>query len=158
MKYLCSQLVSIIPSKDVLSQQDQLDLAATYIKHLREKIEKLKRKKEQAMNMMKSTQNNNRIFNFSSQLPLLEIRDLGSGIEVMLVSGLNKNFMLYEVIGVLEEEGTEVVTANFSTVADKIFYTVHAQVKISRVGVEPTRVYQRLQELIAPLESWEYIP
>ena len=37
--------------------------------------------------------------------------------------------MLYEVISVLEEEGAEVVTANFSTVADKIFYTVHAQVQ-----------------------------
>ncbi|RDX58075.1 Transcription factor bHLH162 [Mucuna pruriens] len=166
MKALCFKLVSIIPSKylkptkDMISQQDQLDLAATYIKHLRERIEKLKGEKEQAMNMiMRSSNqnNNNRIFNIDSQLPLLEIRDLGSGIEVTLISGLNKNFMLYEVISVLEEEGAEVVTANFSTVADKIFYTVHAQVKISRVGVEPNRVYQRLQELIAPLESWEYI-
>ncbi|TKY55191.1 Transcription factor bHLH36 [Spatholobus suberectus] len=165
MKALCFKLVSIIPSKylkptkDMLSQQDQLDLAATYIKHLRERIEKLKGEKEQAMNTMRSNsnQNNDRIFNIGSQLPLLEIRDLGSGIEVMLISGLNKNFMLYEIISVLEEEGAEVVTANFSTVADKIFYTVHAQVKISRVGVEPTRVYQRLQELIAPPEMWEYI-
>ncbi|KAK7389053.1 hypothetical protein VNO78_23885 [Psophocarpus tetragonolobus] len=162
MKTLCFKLVSIIPSKylkptkDVLSQQDQLDLAATYIKHLKEKIEKLKGEKEQAM---RSNQNKNRIFDIGSQsqMPLLEIKDLGSGIEVMLVTGLNKNFMLYEVISVLEEEGAEVVTANFSNVDDKIFYTVHAQVKISRVGVEPTRVYQRLQELIAPLENWEYI-
>ncbi|KHN34305.1 hypothetical protein glysoja_016633 [Glycine soja] len=165
MKSLCFKLVSTIPSndlkptKDMLSQQDQLDLATTYIKRLKERIEKLKGEKEKIMNMMMSSnQNNNSIFNIGSQLPLLEIKDLGSGIEVMLISGLNKNFMLYEVISVLEEEGAEVVTANFSTVADKIFYTVHAQVKISRVGVEPTRVYQRLQELIAPLEIWEYIP
>lgn len=114
----------------MLSQQDQLHLAATYIKHLRERIEKLKGEKEKAMNMMMmSNQSNNRIFNTGSELPLLEIKDLGSGIEVMLISGLNKNFMLYEVISVLEEEGAEVVTANFSTVADKIFYTVHAQVQ-----------------------------
>ncbi|KAJ1398209.1 Myc-type, basic helix-loop-helix, partial [Sesbania bispinosa] len=131
MKSLCFKLISIIPSKylkpskDMLSQQDQLDLAATYIKHLRERIEKLKGKKEQTMSMMSSNQNNNnnRIFNIGSKLPILEIRDLGSGIEVMLISGLNKNFMLYEIIGVLEEEGAEVVTANFSTIADKIFYT-----------------------------------
>ncbi|KAG2408139.1 hypothetical protein LR48_Vigan01g237400 [Vigna angularis] len=161
MKALCFKLVSIIPSqylkptKDMLSQQDQLDLAATYIKHLRERIEKLKGEKEQAMKMMRTTQTNNGIFNIDAdQLPLLEIKELGSGIEVMLISGVNKNFMLYEVISVLEEEGVEVVTANFSTVDNKIFYTVHAQVKISRVGVEPTRVYQKLQELIAPLESW----
>ncbi|KAK7347009.1 hypothetical protein VNO80_21533 [Phaseolus coccineus] len=159
MKGLCFKLVSIIPSKylkptkDMLSQQDQLDLAATYIKHLRERIEKLKGEKEQAMNMMRTTQTNNEIFNVESQVPILEIKELGSGIEVMLISGVNKNFMLYEVISVLEEEGAEVVAANFSTVANKIFYTVHAKVKISRVGVESTRVYQRLQELIEPLEA-----
>ncbi|XP_020227946.1 transcription factor bHLH168 [Cajanus cajan] len=163
MKALCFKLVSTIPSKylkptkDMLSQQDQLDLAATYIKHLRERIEKLKGEKEQAMNMMRSNQNNNKIFNIGLELPLLNIQYFDSGIEVMLISGLNKNFMLYEVISVLEEEGAEVVSANFSTVADKIVYTLHAQVKISRVGVEPTRVHQRLRELIAPLESWEYI-
>ncbi|KAL2321851.1 hypothetical protein Fmac_026230 [Flemingia macrophylla] len=163
MKTLCFKLVSTIPSKylkptkDMLSQQDQLDLAATYIKHLRERVEKLKGEKEQAMNMIGSNQNKNRIFNIGSELPLLEIKDLGSSIEVMLISGLNKNFMLYEVISVLEEEGAEVVTATFSTVADKIFYTLHAQVKILRVGVETARVYQRLQELITPLESWDYI-
>lgn len=66
----------------------------------------------------------------ASNLPLLELRDLGSSIEVMLISGLNRNFMLYEVISVLEQEGAEVVSASFSTVGDKIFHTVHAQVII----------------------------
>ena len=32
--------------------------------------------------------------------------------------------MLYEVISVLEEDGAEVVTVNFSTVADKFFTRV----------------------------------
>lgn len=68
--------------------------------------------------------------NVESKLPIVELRDLGSSIEVMLVSGLNKTFMLYEVISVLEEEGAEVVTASFSTVGDKIFYVVHAQVQV----------------------------
>jgi len=115
--------------QDMLSQQDQLDLAATYIKHLRERIEKLKGEKEQAMSMKRTTHTNNGIFDIDSQMPLLEIKELASGIEVMLISGANKNFMFYEVISVLQEEGAEVVTANFSTVADKIFYTVHAQVQ-----------------------------
>ncbi|WVZ10705.1 hypothetical protein V8G54_015235 [Vigna mungo] len=144
MKALCFKLVSIIPSKylkptkDMLSQQDQLDLAATYIKHLRERIEKLKGEKEQAMKMMRTTQTNNGIFNIDSELPLLEIKELGSGIEVMLISGVNKNFMLYEVISVLEEEGVEVVAANFSTVDNKIFYTVHAQGISKASGIDCT--------------------
>ncbi|TQD96854.1 hypothetical protein C1H46_017586 [Malus baccata] len=83
-----------------------------------------------------------------SRLPVLELRDSGSCIEVMLISGLNKNFMFYEVIRVLEEQGAEVVSASFSTVGDKVFHSVHAQVKISRVGVETSTVWQRLQDLL----------
>ncbi|KAG5049844.1 hypothetical protein AAZX31_04G165900 [Glycine max] len=159
MKSLCHQLSSLIPpnlkpakSKLMLGQRDQLDLAARYIKHMNERIEKLKRQKEQVM----SNNDDRKMFNnnVESKLPIVELRDLGSSIEVMLVSGLNKAFMLYEVISVLEEEGAEVVTASFSTVGDKIFYVVHAQVKISRVGVETTRAYNRLQEFIAPPEIW----
>ena len=116
----------------MLSQQDQLDHAATYIKHLRERIEKLKGRKEQAIRPNRGISGNygmmDEMFNITSILPVLELKDLGSGIEVMLISGLNKNFMFYEVIGVLEEEGAEVVSASFSTVGDKIFHTVHAQV------------------------------
>lgn len=100
-----------------------------YILWIRERIDKLKGKKEQAMSMMSSNQSNDGFFNIGTKLPLLEIRDLGSAIEVMLITGLNKNFMLYQVICVLEEEGAEVVTANFSTISDKIFYTIHAKVQ-----------------------------
>ncbi|KAL5134308.1 hypothetical protein HKD37_03G007489 [Glycine soja] len=52
MKSLCFKYLSSIPSndlkptKDMLYQQDQLDLAATYIKHLKERIQKLKGEKE----------------------------------------------------------------------------------------------------------------
>ncbi|XP_020230334.1 transcription factor bHLH162 [Cajanus cajan] len=161
MKSLCLQLASLVPpnhkpskSKLMVGQHDQLDLAARYIKHMRERIEKLKRQKEQAMSTKQSNDRRTLNNNVDYKLPVLELRDLGSGIEVVLVSGLNKTFMLYEVIRVLEEEGAEVVTASFSTVGNKIFYFVHAQVKISRVGVETTRVYARLQEFIAPLEIW----
>ncbi|XP_022737020.1 transcription factor bHLH162-like [Durio zibethinus] len=156
MKTLCFKLASLIPhhhskpSKEIVSQQDQLDLAAAYIKHLREKIEKLKAIKEQAM---KSKEASSSIMNTTASvglsLPVVELRDFGSSIEVILITGLNKNFMLYEVISILEQEGAEVVSASFSTVGGKIFHTLHAQAKISRVGVETARVYQRLQELIS---------
>ncbi|OAY30890.1 transcription factor bHLH162 [Manihot esculenta] len=151
MKGLCFKLASLIPShhfkhsKDMLSQQGQLDHAAAYIKHLKERIEKLKKIKEQAMVI--SGANNNKIM-MGLRLPIVELRDLGSSIEVVLISGLKKNFMMYEVITIIEEEGAEVVSVSFSTVGDKVFHTIHAQVKICRVGVETSRVCQRLQELI----------
>ena len=62
------------------------------------------------------------------ELPVVELKDLGSSFEVVLITGLEKNFMMYEVIGVLEDEGAEVVNASFSTVGDKVFHTLHAQV------------------------------
>ncbi|KAK7317192.1 hypothetical protein RJT34_01203 [Clitoria ternatea] len=159
MKTLCFQLASLVPphlkppqSKYVGGQQEQLDVAARYIKQMGERIEKLKREKEQLA--AKRLLNSRKML--TNKLAVLELRDLGSGIEVMLVSGLNnRTFMLHEVISVLEEEGAQVVNASFSTIGHKIFYFVHAQVKISRVGVETTRVYQRLHELITPLEIWE---
>lgn len=118
--------------QDMISQQDQLEMAESYIRNLSDKLEKLKGRKEEAMRSKESSNGNSGIENMlmGSNLPVLELRDVGSSIEVMLISGLNRNFMLYEVISVLEEEGAEVVSASFSTVGDKIFHTVHAQVNI----------------------------
>ncbi|BBH03830.1 hypothetical protein Prudu_014801 [Prunus dulcis] len=140
MKGLCFKLASLVPpqhskasnSKDTLSQQKQLDLASSYIKQLRERIENLKERKEKGMRSQLGIDANSTIdadnaMMVRSRLPVLELRDSGSSIEVMLISGLNKNFMLFEVISVLEEEGAEVVSASFSTVGDKIFHSIHAQ-------------------------------
>ncbi|KAA8540832.1 hypothetical protein F0562_024795 [Nyssa sinensis] len=155
MKGLCFKLTSLIPphhfkpSKDLLSQQDQLNQAASYIKQLKEKIEELKVRKEVAIRNINGTSNNIIDPTMTGlRLPLVELRDLGSSVEVLLISGLKKNFMLYEIISVLEEEGAEVVSASFSTVGDQVFHTLHAQVKVSRVGVDTSSIYQRLQELI----------
>ncbi|KAM5572062.1 transcription factor bHLH162-like [Rosa sericea] len=165
MKGLCLKLASMVPpqyyksskSKEMMTQQSQLDLAASYIKQLTERIENLKERKEKELKSKLGTSNKSSINNVDrpnkavvvgSRLPVIKLTESGSSIEVMLISGLNKNFMFYEVISVLEEEGAEVVSANFSTVGDKVFHTIHAQVKISRVGVETTTVWQRLQDLI----------
>ncbi|OWM65391.1 transcription factor bHLH162-like isoform X2 [Punica granatum] len=158
MKGLCFKLASLIPpqhyktSKDMLSQQDQLDFAAAYIKQLRDRIDGLKRRKELAMisNGLNCSGNGgspNPMANVGVKLPVIELREWESGLEVSLISGVDKNFMLYEVISILHEEGAEVVSASFSTIGDKIFHTLHAQVRISRVGIETSRIWERLQEL-----------
>ena len=112
--------------------QDQLDLAVSYITQLKDRIEKLKTRKDQ---MLKSlNENNSEVFDQSSvrtssvMLPVIELKDLGCSIEVILISSLQKNFMLYEVISILEQEGAEVVNASFYIVGDKVFHTLHAQV------------------------------
>lgn len=112
----------------MLSQLDQLDLAASYIKQLRERVEKLKGRKEQAMSSGSSSETINDKMKIGTKLPLIDLREFGSSIEVILITGLQKNFMLSEVLSILQEEGAEVVSASFSAVGDKVFHTIHAQV------------------------------
>ncbi|PSR95866.1 Transcription factor bHLH36 like [Actinidia chinensis var. chinensis] len=157
MKGLCSKLISLVPphhfkpSKE-LSQQAQLDQVALYIKQLKERVEELKVKRSLAMGDKIGTNTNNiRDTTDGSYLGfpvVFELRDLGSSLEVTFISGLKKNFVLNEVISVLQDEGADVVSVHFSTIGDKVFHTLHAQVKVSRVGVETSRVYQRLQQLL----------
>ncbi|XP_059443289.1 transcription factor bHLH162-like [Corylus avellana] len=154
MKSLSFKLASLLPphyiksSKEMLSQLDQLDLAASYIKQLRERVEKLKGRKEQAMSSGSSSETINDKMKIGTKLPLVDLREFGSSIDVILITGLQKNFMLSEVLSILQEEGAEVVSASFSAVGDKVFHTIHAQVRISRLGVETSRARQRLQDLV----------
>ncbi|KAK4427146.1 Transcription factor [Sesamum alatum] len=158
MKTLCFKLVSLIPDhhfkppKELLSQQDQLEQATSYIKLLAERVEEMKRRTQAVMisNANPSTSNkiNTRIMR-GSKSPVLKIRELGSNLEVVLISGLWKNFMLHQVISILEQEGAEVVNVNVSSIDGQIFHTIHAQVKVSRVGVDSSRIRVRIQELIS---------
>lgn len=160
MKGLCFKLTSLVPPHHFQpSKQEQLDQVATYIKQLKERVDELKARKATAMgnnnNMISGTKNNNNNRETTSSMseeyfkfPVVELRDLGSSLEVTLITGLMKNFMLCEVINVLQEEGAEVVSASISTMGDKVFHSLHAQVKVCRIGVETSRVYQRLQDLV----------
>uniref|UniRef100_A0A803L8N7 Uncharacterized protein n=1 Tax=Chenopodium quinoa TaxID=63459 RepID=A0A803L8N7_CHEQI len=58
----------------------------------------------------------------------IEVKDLGSVIEVQIVVQRDCEIKLHEVIRVLEEEG--------------------AEAQSSRIGVETSRVQERLQQLI----------
>ncbi|XP_038893831.1 transcription factor bHLH168-like [Benincasa hispida] len=87
--------------------------------------------------------------NDDSTLPVVELRDLGNDvIHIMLISSSNRSFMLHQVISVIEEEGGQAVNASLSMVGNKIFHFLHIEAKIARVGVETSRVQQRLLNLV----------
>ncbi|XP_055825441.1 transcription factor bHLH168-like [Solanum dulcamara] len=144
MKYLCSKLFSLIPlhhySKAMLARQDQVDQAISYIEELKERVEVLKRRKDEMV-----AQGTTRC---TIKTPMVEVKELDSTLEVILTSGLQKNFTLQEVIKTIEDEGAQVVTANYSTIDDAILYTISTQVKITRLGVDASRVNLRLQKLV----------
>lgn len=118
------------PFQNVLSQLDRLDLTASYIKELKDRIDALTRRKELATRSRRPNCNNIEGCSSKSgaELPIIQLREWHSGIDLSLVTGAYKNFTLCEVISILQEEGAEVISASFSTIGDKIFHTLHAQV------------------------------
>ncbi|XP_047319397.1 transcription factor bHLH167-like [Impatiens glandulifera] len=152
MKSLFSKLTSLIPpdphshlSKVSHSQEEQIDRATAYINELSQNVAELKQTKERITRDKKAYVENS----MSSILrPNIQLKESDSTLEVIIVSGMIRSFMLSQVIDILEDEGAEVVSANISTKGFNIFHIIHAQVKVCRIGVETSRIYQRLQQLI----------
>lgn len=110
---------------------NDLDQAACYIKKLKERIENLKQKKTATIKTEElNNENNGAKMIELNRLPLIEIKELGSVLEVVLISELEKPFIFHKVISVLEEEGAVVINASFSVVGDKIYHTIHTQVLV----------------------------
>uniref|UniRef100_A0ACD5VN14 Uncharacterized protein n=1 Tax=Avena sativa TaxID=4498 RepID=A0ACD5VN14_AVESA len=145
-------------NKDAITQLDQLDSAAAYIKQLKGRIDELKRRKERGAgagagagcsSSSSAGGNTYKGAPAPASLPVIEVRHQDATLDVALVSEAGKPFKLHEVIAVLEQEGAEVVSASFSVVADKIFYTLHSQALCPRIGLEADRVSQRIHGLAA---------
>lgn len=128
-----------------MTQLDQLDSAAAYIKQLKARIEALKQRKAGGGGAVAAASS----ASAGVRMPVIEVRyQDGSTLDVVLISESGRPFKLHEVITVLEEEGAEVVSASFSVIGDKIFYTIHSQALSTRVGLDAARVSQRLHDLL----------
>ena len=131
-----------------MTQLSSLDEAAKYIKNLQERVDKLRQRKSyaQAMATLRGTggvlmppTTTTSGSGGSSELqgekscealaPVVEVRQHDdSSLDVVLICSLERPVKLHEVITVLEEEGAEIVNANYSVAGLKIFYTIHSQV------------------------------
>lgn len=123
--------------QELTSLPDQLDEAVTYIKKLQISLEKMKEKKNSLMGTERTTYShysnagsfsNSRGAIMSLKSPHIEIHEMGSALEVVLITGLDCQFMFNETIRVLHEEGADIVNASFSAAEDTIFHTIHCQV------------------------------
>ncbi|XP_057947922.1 transcription factor bHLH167 [Malania oleifera] len=149
MKDLYSRLASILPaqsSKEKLALHVLLDQATGYIKQLQQKAEELRRRRDGLKG--DGGQPENSPLRGSMRLPVVKLRDLGSALEVNLVIGPNQNFMIHQVIRILEQEGAEVVTTSCSIVGGTVFYTIYSQPLCPRIGIESSRAHERLKQLI----------
>ncbi|XP_068642054.1 transcription factor bHLH162-like [Aristolochia californica] len=168
MKNLCLKLASLVPTQSsrfrrrlvsvegkeisdtVLqvnhSRRDLFEQATVYVENLQKRIEELKTKRDLAV---RNNDSSCRMVT-DSTLPVVEVREADSILEVVLVNELHSNFILSEVVRVLEEEGAEIVHAHSTLASDKIFIAIHAQATDSRLGLESATVHRKLKLLLQP--------
>ncbi|XP_076951106.1 transcription factor bHLH162-like [Bidens hawaiensis] len=170
MKQLCFKLNSLVPSLSsqhfkLFMQESQFDHSIAYIEQLRQRIEVLKHKRNEALRS--ANEKGNPLCNVTladewstlscggaivstppTSPSTLEVHDLDGGLKVLLIIGLERKISFPEIINIVEEGGAEVVKGGYTTIDDKVIYTLHAKARFTRIGIEVTSVHQKLQELI----------
>ncbi|TKY71709.1 Transcription factor bHLH36 [Spatholobus suberectus] len=148
MKALFRKLNSLVPhqrSKESISLPDQLEEATNYIKKLQINVEKMKDKKDMLLGIERSNARMNGGKN-GLKSPRIEIQQMGSALEVILITGLDSQFMFSETIRVLHEEGVDVVNASYKVIGDAVFHSIHCQDGESANGA--ARISERLKNFI----------
>ncbi|KAL5839538.1 hypothetical protein ACOSQ3_012234 [Xanthoceras sorbifolium] len=159
MKSLYSQLNSLVPHQSPTFQQeatslpDQLEEAANYIKRLQINLERMREKKDSLMGIDQETNTSTMISRTTTTMaglksPHIEIHEKGSALEVVLITGLDFQFMFSETIRLLHEQGAEIVNASFSVVNDTVFHTIHSKVGDSGLGHGAATISERLNKLV----------
>ncbi|KAK3204138.1 hypothetical protein Dsin_018184 [Dipteronia sinensis] len=160
MKFLYNHLNSLVPHQtptlqEATSLPDQLEEAANYIKRLQIKLERMKEKKDRLImgtdrSMISETETTAMaVPELMMKSPHIEIHEKGSALEVVLITGLDFQFMFSETIRLLHEEGAEIVNASFSVVNDTVFHTIHSKVGDSGLSDHgAARISERLKKLV----------
>ncbi|KAF7822978.1 transcription factor bHLH162-like [Senna tora] len=168
MKILYSKLTSLLPnfnSKEMMGLPDQIDEAIKYIKSLEAKVKMGEEKRDGLVGKKRS--NNNYCGSSSSagcnyfgsygnetlKSPQIEIHEMGSSLQVVLISGLDNQFIFYEIIRILHEENVEIVSANSSLAADhSMHHIVHAKIEAGLFEFGATKVSERLKKFVVTMK------
>ncbi|KAJ7946990.1 transcription factor bHLH36 [Quillaja saponaria] len=152
MKDLYSKLNSLVQHQTsrepaATSLPDQLDEATNYIKKLQMDLERMREKKD----ILMGNENPNMTMNVGKRMvglrsPEIEIKEIGSALEIVLITGLDCQFMFNETIRVLHEEGADIVNASFSVVEDTVFHSIHS--KVGETGIGAARISERLKKFV----------
>ncbi|KMT04229.1 hypothetical protein BVRB_8g183050 isoform B [Beta vulgaris subsp. vulgaris] len=149
MKCLCSQLNSIVhhhasSSRESLTLSDQIDEATKYIKQKEEIIAELKQKKDHLVDVNGKLSSRK---GYSLNSPVqIEVHVKGSALEVILVTGLECEFVFTEAIRIVLEEHAEVVNASYSVVGTTVFHSIHAKIGEDAARPEVARITERLKK------------
>ncbi|KAL4301981.1 hypothetical protein GQ457_10G025620 [Hibiscus cannabinus] len=151
LRSLLSRLFTLLPPHPTkMSMPELVEHATVYVKQLQERVEELKRRKVQAEGEISSRAQAEAgdVGNETMVItPVLEITESESAMEVNLIAGTGNNMALCHIVTVLEEEGAEVVKVNYHNDGNRILLSVHSQAAYSRIGIESSRVRERLTSL-----------
>ncbi|XP_052168921.1 transcription factor bHLH167-like [Oryza glaberrima] len=155
------------------TQLGSLDEAAAYIKKLKERVDELHHKRS----MMSITSSRCRsgggvpaaaagqstsggggeeeedMTRTTAAAAVVEVRQHvqeGSliSLDVVLICSAARPVKFHDVITVLEEEGADIISANFSLAAHNFYYTIYSRAFSSRIGIEASRISERLRALV----------
>ncbi|XP_044974281.1 transcription factor bHLH168-like isoform X3 [Hordeum vulgare subsp. vulgare] len=172
MKALCEKLTSLIPKEhnphaDTMTQLGSLDVAASYINKLKERVDDLQHKKTSAQAMATllggsgiSTPTITATMSSGAGSPegggkleasplVVEVRQSDDeSMEMRMICSTERPIKLHEVITILEEEGAVIINANHSVTAHKIFCIIHSRAFSTRIGIDVSRISKRLGALV----------
>ncbi|XP_028807822.1 transcription factor bHLH162-like [Neltuma alba] len=156
MKILYSKLNSLLPDhnpKEILPLPDQIDQAIDYIKSLEAKVKMAQEKREGLTGRKRpfAASSSSSVIETKKTVarsPEIEIREVGSSLEIALITGLDNQFVFYEIVRILHEENIEVVSANSSLVGDSMHHVVHAEIGQSSYQFGATKVSERIKRFV----------
>ncbi|KAF7034178.1 hypothetical protein CFC21_045226 [Triticum aestivum] len=167
MKALCEKLASLIPKEHSPHALGSLDAAASYIKKLKERVDDLQHKKASAQAMATllgvsgiSTPTITATKSSGAGSPeggkkleaaprVVEVRQYDdASMEVRLICSTERPIKLHEVVTILEEEGAVIINANYFVAFDRIFYTIHSRAFSTRIGIDVSRISERMRALV----------
>lgn len=108
---------------------DQIDEAINYIKSLETKLKMYEEKKESLMGRKRSSPCTNIEATANPRAPQIEVREMGSTLQIVLITRPDNQFLFSEVIHILYEEQAEVLNASYSASGDSILHVVYAEVR-----------------------------
>ncbi|XP_021889949.1 transcription factor bHLH162-like [Carica papaya] len=155
MKILFNNLFSLLPQHSTnpkeqgLTVADQIEETVEYIKSLDSKLKKSMEEKERLLMAIRNSRSTSFCKSSSSSPPKIEIGQVGSSLEIVLTSGLDYQFMFHEIICLIQQEGGEVLHANYSVLGNMIFHIVHAEISESKLGIGAAKIIrEKLNKLV----------
>ncbi|KAI4964274.1 hypothetical protein ZWY2020_006776, partial [Hordeum vulgare] len=134
------------------SRGRRLDVAASYIKKLKERVDGLQHKKPSAQAMATLLGGNGisaHTITATMSSGEVEVRQSDDeSMEMRMICSTERPIKLHEVITILEEEGAVIINANHSVTAHKIFCIIHSWAFSTRIGIDVSRISKRLGALV----------